>query len=503
MGCIHPQARKVNAPTPPPALNPAPVAKTQPERRLPPPTPQPLPPTPAEQPEPNFKFYVAIFDYVTRTPQDLPFMRGDKLKILEEKADGWWLAENAAGQQGYVPKNHIAPSDSLDSYDWYHGNVRRQEAESSLINHPAGTFLVRQSESQAGDYSLSVKDPHGVKHYRIRSSNGSYFIRTSNMCRTLPLLIESHYNSSHGLCAKLQAACPKVVSATQELDCTTADNWEVDRSTVQLGKLIGSGEFGEVYEGWWKGSIRVAVKTLKPSCASDEFFKEAGVMKALRHENLIALYAVVTKSVPMLMITEFMSNGDLLGILRDPTRVIDIRKLVIMMSEVAGGMAFLEEHNYIHRDLAARNILVGDNLICKVADFGLARITEGGANGDEEGIYSPQAGAKFPVKWTAPEAAFFNRFTIKSDVWSFGILMVEMVTKGQIPYPGMTNAQVLQEVSRGYRVPLPGCATPEVYQIMLSCWKAEPEDRPTFDALFNQLYDLFCDQRYTDVSSVV
>ena len=93
---------------------------------------------------------------------------------------------------------------------------------------------------------------------------------------------------------------------------------------------------------------------------------------------------------------------------------------------------FLEEHSYIHRDLAARNILVGDGSVCKVADFGLARVIK-------EDIYNPREGTKFPIKWTAPEAALYNQYSIKSDVWSYGILMYEIMTKGSMPYPGMSN----------------------------------------------------------------
>ena len=96
------------------------------------------------------------------------------------------------------------------------------------------------------------------------------------------------------------------------------------------------------------------------------------------------------------------------------------------------GMAYLEEHSYIHRDLAARNILVGEGSVCKVADFGLARVIK-------EDIYNPREGTKFPIKWTAPEAALVNQYTIKSDVWSYGILMYEIMTKGSMPYPGMSN----------------------------------------------------------------
>ena len=148
------------------------------------------------------------------------------------------------------------------------------------------------------------------------------------------------------------------------------------------------------------------------------------------------------------------------------------------------GMSYLEEHSYIHRDLAARNILVGEGNVCKVADFGLARVIK-------EDIYNPREGAKFPIKWTAPEAALYNRFSIKSDVWSFGVTISEVLTRGAMPYPGMNNRQVLEKVENGYRMPKPdGCPDP-LYDIMLTCWKHEADDRPTFEYLSSTLQDFY------------
>jgi fyn-related kinase len=119
-----------------------------------------------------------------------------------------------------------------------------------------------------------------------------------------------------------------------------------------------------------------------------------------------------------------------------------------------------------------------------VADFGLARVID-------EDIYEAQTGAKFPIKWTAPEAALYNRFSIKSDVWSFGVMLTELVTYGRIPYPGMSNAEVLQQLERGYRMPCPPNTPESLYQIMLDCWKRNPADRPTFEALQWRLEDFF------------
>ena len=164
---------------------------------------------------------------------------------------------------------------------------------------------------------------------------------------------------------------------------------------------------------------------------------------------------------------------------RPQYKTLKMPQLVDMAAQVASGMAFLEEKNFIHRDLAARNVLVGENNVCKVADFGLARVVV-------ENEYTAREGAKFPIKWTAPEAALMNRFSIKSDVWSFGILLTELITYGRIPYPGlahvrcgasspcagMTNAEVLQQVERGYRMPPPPGTPEALYQLMLDCWKA-------------------------------
>ncbi|XP_015252314.1 PREDICTED: tyrosine-protein kinase HCK-like [Cyprinodon variegatus] len=155
-----------------------------------------------------------------------------------------------------------------------------------------------------------------------------------------------------------------------------------------------------------------------------------------------------------------------------------------MKQAIAEGMAYIEQKNYIHRDLRAANILVNKSLVCKIADFGLARIIE-----DNE--YTAREGAKFPIKWTAPEAINYGSFTIKSDVWSFGILLTEIISYGRTPYPGMTNPEVIRSLEKGYRMQrLDSCPT-ELYEIMLECWKNKPEDRPTFDYLQSVLEDFY------------
>ncbi|XP_017721743.1 PREDICTED: tyrosine-protein kinase Yes-like [Rhinopithecus bieti] len=158
--------------------------------------------------------------------------------------------------------------------------------------------------------------------------------------------------------------------------------------------------------------------------------------------------------------------------------------MVDMAAQIADGMAYIERMNYIHRDLRAANILVAENLVGKIADFGLARLIE-----DSE--YTARQGAEFPIKWTAPEAALYVGFTIKSDVWSLGILQTKLVTKGRVPYPGMVNREVLKQVERGYRMPCPQGCPESLQELMNLCWKKDPDERPTFEYIQSFLEDNF------------
>ncbi|KAG9330472.1 hypothetical protein JZ751_024269 [Albula glossodonta] len=439
-------------------------------------------------PLPEKDIVLAQCDFSPVNDHDLPFQKGEKLKIIIEKGD-WWLAKSlVTGQEGYIPRTYVARLDTLEGERWFFKNLSRRETERLLLapGNKAGAFLIRESETSKGAFSLSIRDKvqdHGdvVKHYKIRSmDNGGFYVSPKTTFPTLKDLVKHYSRNADGLCQKLMAPCKCVTPQTP----WAQDSWEIPRETLKLVKKLGAGQFGEVWMGYYKNNQKVAIKTLKEGSMEPEaFLQEANLMKQLQHDRLVRLYAVVTKK-PIYIVTEFMANGSLLDFLKtDEGNRLMLPKLIDMAAQIAEGMAYIERNNYIHRDLRAANVLVSETLHCKIADFGLARIIES--------EYTAQEGAKFPIKWTSPEAINFGTFSIKSDVWSFGVLLTEIVTYGRVPYPGMTNPEVIRNLDRRYRMPCPDHCPRELYDVMLRCWREEPEDRPTFEHLQYLLEDFY------------
>lgn len=432
---------------------------------------------------------LAIYSYEPSHDDDLGFQKGDKLRIISKEDPEWYFAESlTTGKQGYIPYNFIAMT-TVETETWFFKNVSRNEAMRLLLapGNTQGSFLIRESETTPGSYALSIRDldpntGEGVKHYRIRNmDSGGYYITAKISFISLKELVQHHLRDSDGLCTKLVKPCQS--RAPQKP--WWQDEWEIPRESLKLLQKLGAGQFGEVWMGVYNNERRVAIKSLKMGTMSVEaFLAEANMMKNLQHARLVRLFAVVTQE-PIYIITEYMENGSLVDFLKTTEGSnLRINTLIDMAAQVADGMAFIEERNYIHRDLRAANILVNHELICKIADFGLARLIE-----DNE--YTAREGAKFPIKWTAPEAINYGTFSIKSDVWSFGVLLTEIVTYGRIPYPGMSNPEVIQSLERSYRMPRPDNCPEGLYNVMLWCWKENPEDRPTFDYLRSVLEDFF------------
>ncbi|MBN3283440.1 EPHA7 protein, partial [Polyodon spathula] len=260
---------------------------------------------------------------------------------------------------------------------------------------------------------------------------------------------------------------------------------ELDASCIKIERVIGAGEFGEVCNGRLKlpgkRDMSVAIKTLKVGYTEKQrrdFLGESSIMGQFDHPNVVHLEGVVTRGKPVMIVIEHMENGALDGFLRKHDGQFTVIQLVGMLRGIAAGMRYLSDMGYVHRDLAARNILVNSNLVCKVSDFGLSRVIED----DHEAVYTT-TGGKIPVRWTAPEAIQYRKFTSASDVWSYGIVMWEVMSYGERPYWDMSNQDVIKAIEEGYRLPAPMDCPPGLHQLMLDCWQKERGERPKFDQI--------------------
>ncbi|XP_078463884.1 ephrin type-B receptor 1-B-like isoform X1 [Lampetra fluviatilis] len=278
---------------------------------------------------------------------------------------------------------------------------------------------------------------------------------------------------------------------------------EIDVSCVKIEQVIGAGEFGEVCSGRLKlpgkREMAVAIKTLKAGYTERQrrdFLSEASIMGQFDHPNVIHLEGVVTKSRPVMIITEFMENGSLDSFLRQNDGQFTVIQLVGMLRGIASGMKYLADMSYVHRDLAARNILVNSNLVCKVSDFGLSRFLEDDTSDPtytsamSDGFVRLRCctqGGKIPIRWTAPEAIQYRKFTTASDVWSYGIVMWEVMSYGERPYWDMSNQDVINAIEQDYRLPAPMDCPAALHQLMLDCWQKERNERPKFGQIVNTL----------------
>uniref|UniRef100_A0AAZ3RPU9 receptor protein-tyrosine kinase n=1 Tax=Oncorhynchus tshawytscha TaxID=74940 RepID=A0AAZ3RPU9_ONCTS len=260
---------------------------------------------------------------------------------------------------------------------------------------------------------------------------------------------------------------------------------EIDVSCITIERVIGAGEFGEVCSGPLrlpgKKEFPVAIKTLKAGYTERQrrdFLGEASIMGQFDHPNIIHLEGVVTKTKPVMIITEYMENGSLDTFLKKNDGQFTVIQLVGMLRGMASGMRYLCDIGYVHRDLAARNILVNSNLVCKVSDFGLSRVLED----DAEAAYTTRGG-KIPIRWTAPEAIAFRKFTSASDVWSYGIAMWEVMSYGERPYWEMSNQDVIKAVEESYRLPGPMDCPVVLYHLMMACWQKDRNSRPKFEEI--------------------
>jgi len=256
---------------------------------------------------------------------------------------------------------------------------------------------------------------------------------------------------------------------------------------LTLGETIGSGAFGEVFKGDWKG-VTVALKRLKSSDASSlqDLVTEINTLSSLNHVHVVRLLGLyVSETYETYIVTEFVESGNLQTLLQKQETITVVTALKIG-KQIAAGMRYLGENSIVHRDLALRNILAeekSDGYLVKLSDFGLSREVK-------ESYYIGQVATKFPVKWSAPEVLQWRKYSSKSDVWSYGIVLWEILECGKEPYGEMSNTETSDAVLEGHRLSKPSNCPDRVYELITICWKADPKERPSFEEIHIQLEGL-------------
>ncbi|XP_049872011.1 tyrosine-protein kinase CSK-like isoform X1 [Pectinophora gossypiella] len=427
---------------------------------------------------------------------------------------------------------------NMTQWPWHHGAISRERAEALLSGSPDGVFLVRESTNFPGDHTLCVRYRGHVEHYRVKwasapdSQNQRLTIDDEEFFDNMTDLIHHYLQDADGLCTKLVRCLPKATpngannngahqppypphpqqpppypptpsvpsslshfqptystqvppsidqtDAAQQSQKFVDARWIIAERDLEIRENIGKGEFGDVMLGILNGSQKVAVKILKDREAASKFRAEASVMASLKHDNLVRLLGLVFASNgSTCIVTEHCAQGSLLDYLRSRGRhYVTQLNQINFAYDTCCGMEYLERQRVVHRDLAARNVLISAEGAAKVADFGLARADAA----PDDAADAARLQAKLPIKWTAPEALKYNKFSNKSDMWSFGILLWEIYSFGRVPYPRIPLAEVVRHVERGYRMEAPEGCPGGPYEVMRAAWHADPAARPSFAA---------------------
>ncbi|XP_028563731.2 fibroblast growth factor receptor 1 isoform X3 [Podarcis muralis] len=324
--------------------------------------------------------------------------------------------------------------------------------------------------------------------------------------------------------SRLSSSGIPMLAGVSEYELPEDPRWELPRDRLILGKPLGEGCFGQVVLAEAIGLdkdkpnrvTKVAVKMLKSDATEkdlSDLISEMEMMKIIgKHKNIINLLGACTQDGPLYVIVEYASKGNLREYLQarrppgmeycyNPTHIpeeqLSFKDLVSCAYQVARGMEYLASKKCIHRDLAARNVLVTEDSVMKIADFGLARDIH------HIDYYKKTTNGRLPVKWMAPEALFDRIYTHQSDVWSFGVLLWEIFTLGGSPYPGVPVEELFKLLKEGHRMDKPSNCTNELYMMMRDCWHAVPSQRPTFKQLvedLDRIVAMTSNQEYLDLS---
>ncbi|XP_063846963.1 LOW QUALITY PROTEIN: tyrosine-protein kinase Fer-like [Scylla paramamosain] len=375
-----------------------------------------------------------------------------------------------------IPELTYDPDRCLEDEPWFHGVLPREEVVRLLVEE--GHYLVRETTRNDEQQIVLSVCWGSHKHFIVQTTPEGHYRFEGPAFPTIQELILYQHQCGLPVTNKSGAILRTPIFR---------ERWELNNDDVELREKIGRGNFGDVYKARLRDSgLEVAVKTCRvtlPDEQKKKFLQEGRILKQYDHPNIVRFIGICVQKQPIMIVMELVPGGSLLSFVRNHKGQLTVKQMMGMCLDTASGMAYLESKNCIHRDLAARNCLVGHRNSVKISDFGMSR--------EEEEYYVSDGMKQIPIKWTAPEALNFGKYTSLCDVWSYGVLCWEIFSSGEVPYHGYSNTKAREMIDTGYRMQAPINTPDTMYQLMLKCWQYDPDNRPHFPEIYSSVHDIY------------